>query len=250
MTLDVPPSEVSRWRAVARVLRSPLDALSSALLPDVCTLCGSPLPQLSSVPICPLCWIEVPVLAGPSCARCGDALTSPASSPGSSLCRVCRMAPPPFVRAVAYAIYEEPLRGALHALKYKELHPAARPLGRMLAHAIAKLALDAPAELLVVPVPLHRSKLAARGFNQARLLSLHALKFLRKSHPTWELHLASTTLLRLRETESQAGLSPHQRRINVRGAFSVSAASPVESRCRLRLGRNSRPRPPQQSICP
>jgi ComF family protein len=100
----------------------------------------------------------------------------------------------------------------------------------MLAQAIANLALDAPNELLVVPVPLHRSKLAKRGFNQARLLSLHALKFLRKSHPTWKLTLASTTLMRLRETESQAGLTPHQRRINVRGAFIVSTPATVTAK--------------------
>ena len=140
------------------------------------------------------------------------------------------MAPPPFVRAVAYGLYEEPMRGALHALKYDELLPAARPLGKMLAQAIARLAPDAPSELLVVPVPLHRSKLASRGFNQARLLSLQALKFLRKSHPAWKLTLASTTLMRLRETASQAGLTQHQRRLNVRGAFLVSTPAAVTAK--------------------
>jgi ComF family protein len=140
------------------------------------------------------------------------------------------MAPPPFVRAVAYALYEEPMKSAIHALKYGDLHPAARPLGKMLAQAIAKLALEAPAELLVVPVPLHRSRLARRGFNQARVLALHALKVLRQSHPNWKLTLASTTLMRLRETESQAGLTPHQRRINVRGAFLVSTPASVTAK--------------------
>jgi ComF family protein len=140
------------------------------------------------------------------------------------------MAPPPFVRAVAYGLYEEPMRGALHAFKYGGLHALAGPLGEMLAQAIAKLAVDAPAELLVVPVPLHRSKLAARGFNQARLLSFHALRFLSKSHPTWRLTLASTTLMRLRETESQAGLTPRERRINLRGAFSVSTPGAVTAK--------------------
>ena len=229
LNLDVPPSEISRWRAVARVLRSPLDAISCALLPDLCSLCGSPLPQLSSAPICELCWTEFPVLLEPSCARCGDALTTPSSST-SDLCRVCRLAPPPFVRAVAYGIYEKRMRGALHAFKYDGLHPIARPLGKMLAQAIAKLAVDAPTEFLVVPVPLHRSKLSKRGFNQARLLSLQALKFLHKSHPDWKLTLASTTLMRLRDTESQAGLSPRERRINVRGAFSVSAPGSVTAK--------------------
>jgi predicted amidophosphoribosyltransferase len=97
----------------------------------------------------------------------------------------------------------------------------------MLAEAIAQLAGDAPSEMLVVPVPLHRSKFAQRGFNQSRSLAAEALGFLRKSHPQWRLTLASSTLMRLRSTDSQAGLTPRQRRINVRGAFSVSDASKV-----------------------
>jgi ComF family protein len=100
----------------------------------------------------------------------------------------------------------------------------------MLAQAIAQLAPEAPNQLLVVPVPLHRSRLAKRGFNQARLLSLHALKSLRKSHPAWQLTLASTTLMRLRATGSQAGLTPRERRINVRGAFIVSAPATVSGK--------------------
>ena len=114
------------------------------------------------------------------------------------------------------------MKAAIHALKYDKLHPAAHGLGRMLAQAIAQLAGEAPPEMLVIPVPLHRSKHAQRGFNQARSLAVHALGFLGKSHPEWRLTLASSTLMRLRATDSQAGLTPRQRRINVRGAFTVS----------------------------
>src|ERR1035438_10430052 len=130
LTFDVPPSETSRWRAVARVLRSPMDALSCALLPAFCTLCGSPLPQLSNVPICDCCWTEFPVQSGPCCARCGDTLPAPfqvsaqASGPiASALCRMCRLAPPPFVRAVAFGLYQDRMKAAIHALKYDRLHP-------------------------------------------------------------------------------------------------------------------------------
>lgn len=122
------------------------------------------------------------------------------------------------------------MREAIHALKYDHLHPAARILGRMLAEAIAQLAGEAPSEMLVVPVPLHRSKHSLRGFNQSRLLAVEALKSLRKSHPQWRLTLASSTLMRLRSTESQAGLTPRQRRLNVRSAFSVADASQVKQK--------------------
>lgn len=238
LTLDLPPSETTRWRAVVRVLRSPVDALGCTLLPASCALCGSLLPQLSSVPICDVCWVEIPVPSGLVCARCGDALSDAldglrgaglrnAGPPGASLCRTCRLAPPPFVRAVAYATYRGRMKDAIHALKYDRLHPAARGLGRMLAEAIAQLAGDAPGTLLVVPVPLHRSKHAQRGFNQARALAREALGSLAKSHPAWRLTLAPSALMRLRATGSQAGLTPRMRRLNVRGAFSVSDPAAV-----------------------
>ena len=233
LTFDVPPSEISSWRAVARVLRSPMDALSCALLPASCTLCGSPLPQLSHVPICASCWAEFPFETSSACARCGDTLDVPifdANLASASLCRACRLAPPDYVRAVSYGLYQDRMKAAIHALKYDRLHPAARELGRMLAQAIAQLAGEAPAEMLVIPIPLHRAKYAQRGFNQARALAEYALGFLRKSHPHWELTLANSALMRHRSTDSQAGLTLHGRRMNVRGAFTVSDPSAIDSK--------------------
>ncbi len=142
---------------------------------------------------------------------------------------MCRIAPPPFERAVAYGSYDGRMRDAIHALKYERLHPAARGLGRMLASAIAQLAGEAPAEMLVVAVPLHRRKQSERGFNQARLLAVEALRGLRVSHPAWRLTLADV-LVRSRATASQAGLTPRQRRLNVRVAFKVRDAAAVEGR--------------------
>jgi len=207
-----------------------MDAVSCALFPACCALCGSPLPHLSSVPICEICWTEISVQSGDVCQRCGDPLNVPMLAAGpwlSGLCRSCRLAPPPFEKAVSYGPYQDRMRAAIHALKYDRLHGAARRLGRMLAEAIAQLASEAPAEMLVVPIPLHRTKHSQRGFNQARSLAVSALAVLKKSHPEWRLRLAATTLMRLRATESQAGLTARQRRLNVRRAFSVSDATEV-----------------------
>jgi ComF family protein len=131
---------------------------------------------------------------------------------------------------VAYGLYQDRMKDAIHALKYDHLHPAARELGRRLAEAIAQLAPEAPAEMLVVPVPLHRSKHSERGFNQSRSLAVHALDALRKTHPEWRLTLAASALMRLRATRSQTGLTSRQRRLNVRGAFVVSDPSAVDSK--------------------
>ena len=119
------------------------------------------------------------------------------------------------------------MRDVIHALKYERLHPVGRRLGLLLAEAIASLATEAAAEMLVVPVPLHRGRQAERGFNQSRVLAAEAIAALRKRMPDWRLTLAPATLMRLRPTETQAGLTTRQRRINVRGAFGVSDSSAV-----------------------
>jgi ComF family protein len=169
---------------------------------------------------------------GVVCHRCGDSLDAPAVEgiAITQLCRACRLAPPAFTRAVSFGTYDGRLREAIHALKYDRLHPAAGKLGAMLAEAIAQLLPEAPVEMLVVPVPLHKMKHRQRGFNQARALAQGAMVALRHSHPDWQLTLASSTLMRLRATETQAGLTPTQRRKNVRGAFKVSDPMAVRGR--------------------
>lgn len=230
LTLDLPTSGTASWRAVVRVLRSPVDFLSCVVYPTRCTLCGHFLPRFLPVPICDVCWSEIPIRTGPVCHRCGDGLDAPAADLAAALCRPCRLSPPPFERAVASAAFDSRMRDAIHAFKYDRLRPAARPLGRRLAAAIAQLASEAPSELLVVPVPLHRSRYAGRGFNQSRLLAAEAVTALRSSHPDWRLTLAPAALLRQRATESQAGLTPRQRRLNLRGAFRVSDPAIVDGR--------------------
>ena len=140
------------------------------------------------------------------------------------------MAPPVFQRAVSYGVYEGSMRSAIHALKYERIAPLANELGRRLAHAISQLAVDGYREMLVIPVPLHRGRMAQRGFNQARSLATVALRILRKSHPEWRLEMSSSSLVRQRATESQSGLTPRQRRQNLRGAFFISDSELIRGR--------------------
>ena len=135
-------------------------------------------------------------------------------------CRPCRMVPPEFERAVAHGLYTDTLRTLLHLLKYDGLQPVADSLGALLARQVA--AVDGlPARMVVVPVPLFGSKRRERGFNQAELLARAVCAAMRRLRPEWKGELAAGALMRQRATESQAGLTPHQRRRNVRGVFSV-----------------------------
>jgi ComF family protein len=79
----------------------------------------------------------------------------------------------------------------------------------------------------VVPVPLHARKLRQRGFNQTELIVREALKI---GGGNGRLVLCSGVLERRRETQSQIGLTRHQRRENIRGAFAVAKPEQIVSR--------------------
>ncbi len=162
-------------------------------------------------------------ITGGLCATCGERLFSPYAVAGAlsePRCGLCRRIEPAFARAVAYGSYESGLRELIHLLKFGGVRPAANVLGRMLAEAIATLAPEFPAEgVAVVPVPLHRTKFRQRGFNQAELIARAAIKI---SPARERLHFCAGVLERTRETASQIGLTSHQRRENLRGAFAVA----------------------------
>jgi ComF family protein len=196
-------------------------SLFFAFFPADCRICGSPLIEFSRLPVCKSCLSALHPLRGSFCAVCGEALLSPlfANRP-DALCGLCQRAHPPFHRAVAYGSYDGGLKELIHLLKFEQVRPASAMLGRMLAEVVVKLEPTLPkGRILVVPVPLHARKQAQRGFNQAELVARTALKKLARPE---RFTLSTGVLVRRRETGSQIGLTRHQRRENLRGAFAVT----------------------------
>jgi ComF family protein len=168
-------------------------------------------------------------ISGGVCSICGERIISPyafASDQEEPRCGLCQHSEPPFAKAAAYGSYEGGLRELIHLLKYDHVRPASSVLGRMLAEVIEGLAPLFKAEVLVVPVPLSPRKLRQRGFNQSEAIARAALKLVRGD----ALVLRTTALERRRETQSQTGLSRHQRQENVRGAFAVASPEQVAGR--------------------
>lgn len=140
------------------------------------------------------------------------------------LCPLCRQAEPPFTKAAAYGSYSGGLRELIHLLKYEQVRPAANVLGRMLAEVIREM--KCGCDVMVVPVPLHKDKYLQRGFNQAELIARTALKL----DAGRRFVLRPEVLERCRPTESQIGLTRHQRRENMRGAFRVPGSDQIVNR--------------------
>jgi len=202
--------------------------------PADCRICGSPLLRISRLRVCKACLLALRPLQGSYCTVCGETLHRPvgidwsetdrseneSENESETRCLLCQRADPPFERAVAYGSYEGGLRDLIHVLKFQQVRPAAAVLGRRLAETIANLEQAMPVgAIVVVPVPLHTRKQTQRGFNQAEMIARSALKQL--SRPN-RFELSTGILQRRRETGSQIGLTRHQRRENLRGAFAVS----------------------------
>ena len=212
------------------------ESLFSVLFPSDCRVCSEPLLNISRLPVCPDCLAQIHSIRGKVCSVCGERVLSvyaERDAAGLRTCPVCRRIDRPFGRAVAYGSYDGGLRELIHLLKYNGVRPAAAVLGRMLAEAIGALesSLEQPRlfgqPIAVVPVPLYKTKFRQRRFNQAELIAKAALKSL--PAPA-NFELVSGVLLRTRDTRSQIGLTSHQRRENLRGAFTVARATEIIGR--------------------
>jgi len=206
------------------------ESLFATLFPADCRICGEPLIRISRLPVCEDCLESIHPIAGGVCAICGERIVSgyALESAEEVRCGICRRVDPPFAKAAAYGSYESGLRDLIHMLKYQQVRPAANVLGRMLAEVIAELEPAwKPAQVLVVPVPLFSGKLRQRGFNQAEMIARAAIKL---SAEREQYLLVPELLERSRETQSQIGLTRHQRRENLRGAFRVTDKDRVTGR--------------------
>lgn len=204
--------------------------LFTVLFPSDCRICGASLIKISRLPVCQECLDAMRPISGGVCNICGERIFSSyafADGEQQSLCGLCRRVEPVFARAAAYGSYQSGLRELIHLLKYGGVRPAASVLGRMLGEAIATLEPSfAVGSIPVIPVPLHRTKLRQRGFNQAELIARAAVKGFNPAR----LHLSAEVLERKRDTASQIGLTSHQRRENLRGAFGVAQPEIVKGR--------------------
>ena len=126
-------------------------------------------------------------------------------------CWQCVAEPPPWRQGRAALRYDEQARRIILPLKHGDRVEAARALGLHMARAGAVLLRQAD---VLVPVPLHRSRLLARRYNQSALLA-HAIGRLSGCA------VAPDAIRRVRATESLAGKTRAERAAVVGGAFAM-----------------------------
>jgi ComF family protein len=174
-------------------------------LPPRCAGCGTIVSEVHS--FCPDCWKQVEFLGAGGCDTCGI----PLQATELKTCAVCLAKPPRIARTRAAVAYDEISRSLAIRLKYGRKVAVAKTMARHMAPLVSEAADDA----LLVPVPLHRTRLWLRGFNQSALVAKELSKRLR-------LPANMSALRRVKRTPPLKGMSPLQRRRAVAGAFRVA----------------------------
>ena len=185
-------------------------ALLDVLIPPLCHICHSHIPNAGELHICPTCRELLPLVSSPLCPACGIPFIG---AGGDHRCGACLTHPPHFDAARAHFLYEGPIRDLIHTFKYNQLTHLRYPLALMTLEGIGEFLTDQTPHL-IIPVPLHRLRLRQRGFNQALLIG--SILSSRLSIP-----MLPDTLIRNRPTEPQIMLPAAERRTNVKGAFTV-----------------------------
>ncbi|MFZ5636297.1 MAG: double zinc ribbon domain-containing protein [Pseudomonadota bacterium] len=179
-----------------------LAGLCGRLWPAHCPVCREPADPGDD--LCPACLRDLPWNRC-ACPRCGLPLPLPASA-----CGHCLRHPPPLDETRAVFRYAPPLDRLLPRLKFH----ADLAAGRICADRMAAALVDAPRPQALVPLPLHRARLRARGFDQT-------LELARPLARALDLPLCDDLLVRTRDTAPQSRLDAAARRRNLRGAFAV-----------------------------
>jgi ComF family protein len=180
------------------------------LLPPQCGSCRS-----LGAWLCDPCRARIRRLREPLCPRCGRELEFTGAGCG------CRQRLRWLARATAAAAYEGPLEAAIHRFKYEGWRALAPALADLVAD---RLAAEAPPDVLLLPVPLHRRRQRARGYNQSELLAAELRAGLELPRPRGRL-------VRLRDTPPQVGQDRLRRRANVAGAFGWRGPAPAGRPC-------------------
>jgi len=149
------------------------------------------------------CQHKVHILDGILCDICG----LPQAEAG--VCKTCLADRPHFRALRAWSVFDDPVRTALHKLKYRR----DISMGDTIASHMSRFVKDLNWPIdMVLPIPLGRQRLKERGYNQVGMIAKPLAMLL-------DIDYAPSQLKRSKETRSQVGLTSVERRENVHAVF-------------------------------
>ncbi|MFH0858116.1 MAG: ComF family protein [Candidatus Omnitrophota bacterium] len=204
------------------MLRSLIRGLVDIAYPKVCLGCKCRLDaSTTNEYICSRCWSKIKKIAPPFCHSCGRHLEK--NNRTKNICPECLKKRLYFDRAFSPCSYEGIIKDLIHEFKYKGKEHLAKPLSKIMAGFIREYSLPIDYLDLIIPMPLHKTRLREREFNQAEALAKHIAAEFNKN-------LAPAALIRRRQTKTQTDLAVERRFMNVEKSFAASGGIDLKNK--------------------
>ncbi|MBM3236975.1 ComF family protein [Candidatus Poribacteria bacterium] len=200
-----------------------LESIITFIYPAQCRCCEQYMGVGKVHYICDDCWEQIEFISEPYCEICGKPVEPNAISDhgGTHKCRWCRQQHPKFSKARSIALYEPTLRQAIHLFKYESKVVMVKHFAELIKGAAPGL-FDLSDYNYLIPVPLHKSRYAERGFNQSELLA-------RELKNLFDIPLHIGNIIRDKKTEPQFSLETREDKFkNVENAFKVCEPEKIE----------------------
>jgi ComF family protein len=185
-------------------LYRPLSQALNWFAPHKCFGCKKTISQAAA--FCNACYQELPFQSR-TCTQCGQTIGA-----DSDHCGQCIIAPPYYDECFCPFEYQTPIKDLICALKYNDRAEYAKIVGRLLASEVKQNQTSLPD--VIIPVPIHISRLRSRGFNQAKLIADEVGKEL-------NIKVLNSTLTKTRATLPQAQQSLINRKKALRNCFAL-----------------------------
>lgn len=205
------------------MLRNLLRGLADLVYPKTCVACKNNTIHKATVDefICAECRDKIKRNTPPFCHYCGRTLRKGGLT--KHVCPQCVRKKFHFDRAYSPCAYEGTIKELIHEFKYNGKDYLGIPLGKLMADFIKEY--DVPINYMdfIVPVPLHKTRLREREFNQSQVLSEHIAREFNKD-------VLNNALIRHRPTKTQTELDIEKRWNNVANSFSVKENSGIQNK--------------------
>ena len=189
------------------VLKKYLAALKDILIPRICFACEE---KISGGYLCQKCLSKIEFIYPPLCPFCSNRLLNKREK----ICARCAKITFPYERLICITKYKSPVAELIHLFKYKNYDFLVELFASLTIKHLTHIGLEPSGYDIVTAVPLYKTKLRDRGYNQAGLLARYLANY-------FKISFKDDIIYATRESLSQVKLDKKSRLSNIKGIFSV-----------------------------
>ncbi len=192
------------------------------LFPWYCVYCGT---ETKRQPLCSRCFNSISLNSGFICPSCKRRVSNPWHKP-------CHCSSPLYSLGTVGNYSDPILRTIIHKFKYNTIISLINPLSELLCTFLEESRIFkflpqnkiTTGQIIIIPIPLHKTKKRIRGFNQAELLA-------HKIAQHFQLSYSNKILFRIKNNKPQVEIKNRQlREANVKGIFAVRNSEKIQKK--------------------